>query len=126
MIQAGARLQIERALINSPMPAPYRDVTELIVTGWLEHQAVAIRGLPEDLAVDELARVLVAAVFGAQHISWVLTDRADIVDRVPEIIRVAIPAGAADADQPRLGTPSKTNQAGSPGLTPGGFLFTSP
>jgi AcrR family transcriptional regulator len=97
LIQAGARLQIERALITTPLPTPYQDVTELII-GWLE-QARESGELGAEVAIDEVVQVLVSAVFGAQHISWVLSERADLVDRVHGIIRVVLPVAAAEADR---------------------------
>ncbi|MEU6219506.1 ScbR family autoregulator-binding transcription factor [Streptomyces sp. NPDC047022] len=89
MIQAGARLQIERSLIGAEMPTPYVGYTES-VTRWLRQAKQEIR------CPEATARVLVSAFFGAQHISWILNDRADIADRVQEILGAVLPgAGAA-------------------------------
>lgn len=84
-IKAGSRLQIERPYIKGDMPVPYVGFTDLL-TELLEncHKAGTLR------ATDpaSLARVLRAALFGAQHISWVQANRQDVVDRVQEIIDV--------------------------------------
>ena len=47
-------------------------------------EAKEVDQLPEDADPEKLARVLVAAFFGAQHISWALNDRADLIARVQE------------------------------------------
>ncbi|GAA2744847.1 MULTISPECIES: ScbR family autoregulator-binding transcription factor [Kitasatospora] len=88
VIQAGARLQLERSLIDSALPQPYRDYTALLAR-WLDEAARA--GELTAATPEAFARVLVASLFGAQHISWVLTDRADIADRIQEIIQVTLP-----------------------------------
>jgi len=103
MVQAGARLQIERALIGADMPMPYRDYTESLAERF--QQAREEGQLPADADPDVTARVLVSAFFGAQHISWVLNDRADVTDRIQEVLRAVLPRttaqnadGAAYAD----------------------------
>lgn len=83
-IKAGARLQIERPYIKAEMPIPYVGFTTLL-TELLKECRDAGR-LPEEARPEALARVLVSALFGAQHISWVQSDRADIVERVEEIV----------------------------------------
>ncbi|MFJ9537131.1 ScbR family autoregulator-binding transcription factor [Streptomyces sp. NPDC101225] len=93
MVQAGARLQIERSLIGAEMPMPYLGYTESL-TVWLR-QARAEGHLPTGTSPEATARVLVSAFFGAQHISWVLDDRADIADRVREILAAVVPLAAA-------------------------------
>lgn len=87
--QAGARLQIERTLIDSPLPPPYRDYTETVLQ-WLRE--AEDDGNAVGIAPEAVARVLVASLFGTQHISWVLTDRADITDRVEEVVQVVLGA----------------------------------
>ncbi|MFB8246310.1 ScbR family autoregulator-binding transcription factor [Streptomyces sp. NPDC001046] len=83
-IKAGARLQIERPYIKAEMPVPYVGFTSLIVDLLKECQAAG--RLPQSAVPEALARVLISALFGAQHISWVQNDRADIVARVEEIV----------------------------------------
>ncbi|MEU1480948.1 ScbR family autoregulator-binding transcription factor [Streptomyces sp. NPDC005760] len=82
IVQAGARLQIERPQIDAQLPTPYLDWTEL-----LESLLVSARErgeLREEVRPAAAARSLVAAFFGTQHISDVLHDRADVVDRWAE------------------------------------------
>jgi AcrR family transcriptional regulator len=94
VIQAGARLQLERQLIGVRLPLPYEAYTALI-TSWLARDRAAdTRG---DLPAPEiLATVLVSAFFGAQHISWVLDDRADLVERTTDLVRTIIPSAEKD------------------------------
>lgn len=91
-VQAGARLQIERSLIGADLPMPYLGYTDSVTT-WLQ-RAKDTAQLPTDAQPEALARVLVSAFFGAQHISWVLNDRADIAERVQELIDVVVPRPA--------------------------------
>jgi hypothetical protein len=44
--------------------------------------------------IASMARVIVAAFFGSQHISWVQNNREDLTDRVQEIIDIIIPRHA--------------------------------
>ncbi|MCX5388091.1 ScbR family autoregulator-binding transcription factor [Streptomyces sp. NBC_00083] len=95
VIRAGARLQIEQSLIETDLPAPFVGYTET-VTGLLR-AAHAEGALPGGHDPEAVGRVLVSAFFGAQHMSWVMNDRADIAERVREILSVVLP-GAADAE----------------------------
>lgn len=90
MMQAGARLQIERALIGIDLPVPFQDYTELTRT-WLE-RAVSLGELRHSTPPQPLARVIVSAFFGAQHISWILHDREDIAERVLEVVEAVLPS----------------------------------
>ncbi|MET8609590.1 ScbR family autoregulator-binding transcription factor [Streptomyces misionensis] len=83
VIQAGARLQIEHSQIGSALPVPYREYTDILARWLLEDTR---DGRPP----QALARVLVSAVFGAQHISWILDGRADIVERIEEIVAATL------------------------------------
>ena len=82
-IQAAARLQIERSLINADVPAPY--------VGWinamtaLTRQAKEAGELREGLEPEAAANVIVAAFFGMQHVSDVRTGRADQRERYTEL-----------------------------------------
>lgn len=89
VIQAGARLQIEQSLIDADLPAPFVDFTERI-TGLLR-QAAEAGELPGGSSPEALGRVLVSAFFGAQYMSWILNARADIFDRVQEILAAVLP-----------------------------------
>jgi AcrR family transcriptional regulator len=88
-VHAGARLQIERPYIKAELPVPYVDILE-VLTQLLDecHRAGT---LPPGTDPGALARALGSAVFGAQHISWVLNERQDIVSRVEEIIDAFVP-----------------------------------
>ncbi|WP_234433458.1 ScbR family autoregulator-binding transcription factor [Streptomyces sp. NRRL WC-3549] len=88
-VHAGARLQIERPYIKAELPVPYVGTLE-VLTELLE-QCRKAGSLPEDTRPEALARALGSAVFGAQHISWVLNDREDVVERVEEIIDAFVP-----------------------------------
>ncbi|MEV2255681.1 ScbR family autoregulator-binding transcription factor [Streptomyces sp. NPDC050147] len=90
MMQAGARLQIESALIGIDLPVPFQDYTGLVRT-WLE-RAVALGELQHSTPPHALARVIVSAFFGTQHISWVLHDRQDIAERVLEVAETVLPS----------------------------------
>ena len=82
LMKAGARLQTER------LPAPF--VTFDAVVESLLDKADAAGQLPAGISAGVLSRVVVEAVFGAQHISWVHSDRADIVERMDELVRVLL------------------------------------
>ncbi|MFD4528598.1 ScbR family autoregulator-binding transcription factor [Streptomyces sp. NPDC058470] len=88
-IHAGARLQIEQAYIKAELPVPYTGTLD-VLTELLEKCSQAGR-LPEGSNPAALARALGAAVFGAQHISWVLNGREDVVERVEEVVEAFVP-----------------------------------
>jgi AcrR family transcriptional regulator len=92
MVQAGARLQIERSLIGADLPMPYLGYTESLVS-WFR-QAQDEGQLATETSPEVTARILVSAFFGAQHISWVLNDRADLTERVREILDTVVPRPA--------------------------------
>ncbi|MFJ8982424.1 ScbR family autoregulator-binding transcription factor [Streptomyces sp. NPDC102282] len=83
IVQAGARLQLERPHIDAELPPPYVDwtslLTELLTAA--KHEGQIKAGTDPAAA----ARALVAGFFGMQHISDVLQHRADIVDRWQEV-----------------------------------------
>ncbi|WP_282083719.1 ScbR family autoregulator-binding transcription factor [Streptomyces tendae] len=90
VMQAGARLQIERALIGTDLPVPFQAYTSLVST-WLE-KAVELGELRHTTPPGAMARVIVAAFFGTQHISWVLHDRRDIAERTLELVEAVLPS----------------------------------
>ncbi|MEV0193191.1 ScbR family autoregulator-binding transcription factor [Kitasatospora purpeofusca] len=94
VVQAGARLQVERPQIEAELPIPYLDWTELL-TGLLT-RAEALGELRAGVRPRVAARSLVAAFFGAQHISDVLRERADIVERWAETAELLFRAIRAD------------------------------
>ncbi|MFI8824647.1 ScbR family autoregulator-binding transcription factor [Streptomyces sp. NPDC053431] len=89
VMQAGARLQIERSMITPELPTPFADYSD-IITRWL-HRGTQDGTLPSATNPTALAQVLVSAFFGAQHISWTLTNRADLPMRTHTIIQTVIP-----------------------------------
>ncbi|MFD8306862.1 ScbR family autoregulator-binding transcription factor [Streptomyces sp. NPDC059690] len=92
VMQAGARLQIERNLVDADMPTPFSGFTQLITE--LLAQAKDEDMLRPTTDIASMARVIVAAFFGSQHISWVQHNREDLTDRVQEIIDITIPGHA--------------------------------
>ncbi|MCM2416250.1 MULTISPECIES: ScbR family autoregulator-binding transcription factor [unclassified Streptomyces] len=90
VMQAGARLQIERALIGIDLPVPFQNYTRM-VCAWLE-MADEQGELQHAAPPRALARVIVSAFFGTQHISWVLHNRSDIADRTLEVIEAVLPS----------------------------------
>ncbi|MET7290106.1 ScbR family autoregulator-binding transcription factor [Streptomyces sp. NPDC005573] len=86
--QAGARLQIERNLVEADLPTPFSSFTQLITE--LLVQARDEGGWQPAAEPAVVARVVVAAFFGGQHISWIEHDRADLTDRVREILAVVL------------------------------------
>lgn len=87
--QAGARLQIERSLINAKLQSPFVDYTAILER--LLTRAAEAGQLPEGSRPDTLARVLISAFFGVQHITWVKNDRADIVAGIHEVLEAVLP-----------------------------------
>ncbi|MGW2569589.1 ScbR family autoregulator-binding transcription factor [Streptomyces sp. NPDC001537] len=92
VMQAGARLQIERNLVDADMPTPFSGFTQLITELLAQAQDEDMLRPTTDVAAT--ARVIVAAFFGSQHISWVQHNREDLTDRVQEIIDITIPRRA--------------------------------
>jgi AcrR family transcriptional regulator len=80
--QAGARLQLERSLIGSPLPAPYVGWAELL--SGIFSTARESGELRSGVEPDEAARTVVAAFFGMQHISDTLHARSDVMERWAE------------------------------------------
>jgi AcrR family transcriptional regulator len=92
VMQAGARLQIERNLVDADLPTPFSEFTQLITELLAQAQDEGTLRPPADIA--SMARVIVAAFFGSQHISWVQHNREDLTDRVQEIIDITLPRHA--------------------------------
>ncbi len=83
VMQAGARLQLERPHIDAELPTPYLEWTQLLTS--LLVTARYSGELREGIDPEAGARTLVSAFFGMQHISDVLAHRADIVERWSEV-----------------------------------------
>lgn len=79
IVQAGARLQIERPHIDAELPTPYVDWVSLLES--LLTSAQGAGELRADVVPGHAARALVSAFFGSQHVSDVLSGRADVVAR---------------------------------------------
>lgn len=94
VIQAGARLQLERRLVGVRLPVPFAAHTERITT-WLAQERAG-RAARDAAPPETLATVLVSAFFGAQHLSWVLSDRDDLMERTHALIRTLVPAAEPD------------------------------
>jgi AcrR family transcriptional regulator len=92
VMQAGARLQIERNLVDADMPTPFSGFTQLITELLAQAQDEGTLRTTTDIA--SMARVVVAAFFGSQHISWVQHNREDLTDRIQEIIDAILPRHA--------------------------------
>ncbi|MFF7588390.1 ScbR family autoregulator-binding transcription factor [Kitasatospora purpeofusca] len=94
VVQAGTRLQVERPQIDAELPTPYVDWTELLAG--LLSRAEALGELRAGVRPWTAARSLVAAFFGTQHISDVLHERADVVERWAETAELLFRAIRAD------------------------------
>ncbi|MET9504248.1 ScbR family autoregulator-binding transcription factor [Streptomyces sp. NPDC006622] len=120
VFQSAVRLQKELFLFDNQLPTPFvsfiEAVGELLAEGKLRGQ------LPEDADPRALARVLVAAFYGAQHISWVLTGRADVVERVREVIDAIIPRRSPEPP----GEPAQTLRSEQPPWTSTAPSHSSP
>ncbi|MFJ4090800.1 ScbR family autoregulator-binding transcription factor [Kitasatospora sp. NPDC089913] len=94
LVRAGTRLQVERPQIDAELPTPYVDWTELLAG--LLARAEALGELRAGIRPRAAARSLVAALFGTQHISDVLHERADIVEHWAETAELLFRAIRAD------------------------------
>jgi AcrR family transcriptional regulator len=100
VVTAGVRLSFERGLVNADMPTPF--------VGWISQlQSMFTRARREGLLRPGVmpaptARALVGAFFGIQHVSEMLTSRADLEARLDEFWRVFLAGIAVDADWPAM------------------------
>ncbi|MFG2298622.1 ScbR family autoregulator-binding transcription factor [Streptomyces sp. NPDC048603] len=102
LVQASARLQLERSVIEVPLPTPFVGWTALLTE--LFEAARAEGGLRPECRPEVLARVVVAAFFGVQHISDALHQRADIVERWQEVKETLLPGICAPGTAAALTT----------------------
>jgi AcrR family transcriptional regulator len=89
LVQASARLQIERSTIGIPLPTPFVGWTELMTD--LFETAHRDGYLRPECSPQAAARVIVAAFFGIQHISDTLHERRDILERWDEVKQLVFP-----------------------------------
>jgi AcrR family transcriptional regulator len=88
VVQAGARLQIERLDAQFDLPAPF-DVYGRLLSDFVG-RAYDSGEFDTGIGQASLVRVLLSAMFGTQHISWVRSDRADMRERTEEVIQALI------------------------------------
>jgi AcrR family transcriptional regulator len=88
VVQAGARLQIERLDARFDLPAPF-DVYGRLLSDLVD-RACDSGEFDPGVGSASLVRVLLSAMFGTQHISWVRSDRADMRERTEEVIQALI------------------------------------
>ncbi|GJF29034.1 TetR family transcriptional regulator [Kitasatospora sp. NE20-6] len=88
--QAAVRLQAERVSIDVDLPLPFVDYIAFI--SLLLTRAADAGLLPAHVEPAALARTLVSSFFGVQHVSWILNDRADIVERIDELLDLLLPS----------------------------------
>lgn len=98
LITAGVRLSFERGLVNAAMPTPFVGwVTELHnLFGKARREGL----LRPDVMPTSTARALVGGFFGVQHVSEMLTGRADLEARLDEFWRVFLVGIAAEPNWP--------------------------
>jgi AcrR family transcriptional regulator len=94
IVQAGARLQLERPQIDAELPTPYVNWVSLLES--LLRSAKDLGELRADVEPGRAARSLVSAFFGSQHVSDVLNDRADVVERWKDLSDLLFRALRAD------------------------------
>ncbi|MEU6505028.1 ScbR family autoregulator-binding transcription factor [Streptomyces sp. NPDC046942] len=94
IVQAGARLQIERPQIDAELPTPYVDWIALLRS--LLTAAEEAGELRPGVEPERAARSLVSAFFGSQHVSDVLSGRADVVARWADLSELLFRAIRAD------------------------------
>jgi AcrR family transcriptional regulator len=107
VFQAAVRLHTENALTGTSSPTPFVSYIEML--SGLLREARDKGDLVPGRDPDAMARVLVAAFFGAQHISWALHGRADIIERIQEVIDLAVP------ERPNLLLGTHSSRAGARG-----------
>ncbi|MFF8866338.1 ScbR family autoregulator-binding transcription factor [Streptomyces sp. NPDC015139] len=94
IVQAGARLQLERPQIEAELPTPYVDWISLLESLLVSAQEAG--ELRPGVEPGPAARSLVSAFFGSQHVSDVLSGRADVVRRWRDLSDLLFRAIRAD------------------------------
>ncbi|MFI9205649.1 ScbR family autoregulator-binding transcription factor [Streptomyces sp. NPDC053048] len=96
VVQASARLQLERSLFNAPLPVPYVGWTELLSS--LLADAKEAGQLRVDVVPEVAAGAIVSGFFGVQHVSDALHRRSDLPDRWREMGDLVFRSISAVAD----------------------------
>jgi AcrR family transcriptional regulator len=91
---AGTRLQAERSLIGTTLPPPY--VESIASLAAVLAQARGAGQLRKGVDPEAAARMIVATAFGTQHISGVLHQHADLLERWAETRDLLFYSIAAD------------------------------
>lgn len=91
VVRASSRLQIERSTIGVLLPAPFVGWT-LLLTDLLRSAEKAGQLRPGGSEPEAIARVLVAAFFGVQHIADTLNQRELLLERWQEVKNLVLPA----------------------------------
>ncbi|TFB53414.1 ScbR family autoregulator-binding transcription factor [Cryobacterium sp. Sr3] len=90
IVRAGIRLTLEAAAFGHLVQEPYEDwirsMSELAALAQLQGD------LHPSLDTDKLARYIVASFTGVQMVSEVLTDRADVLERVHQMWDLLLPS----------------------------------
>ncbi|WP_399927306.1 ScbR family autoregulator-binding transcription factor [Streptomyces kanamyceticus] len=79
VVQAGARLQIERTSVTARLPVPYVGWVELLTS--LLREARDAGQLRAEVVPEAAANAVVAGFFGVQHVSESLHGRSDLLER---------------------------------------------
>jgi AcrR family transcriptional regulator len=91
---AGTRLQAERSLIGTTLPPPY--VESIASMSAVLAQARGAGQLRKGVDPEAAARTIVATTFGTQHISGVLHQHSDLLERWAEARELLFYSIAAD------------------------------
>lgn len=91
---AGTRLQAERSLIGTTLPPPY--IESIASLAAVLAQARGAGQLRRGVDPEAAARMIIATAFGTQHISGVLHQHADLLERWAETRDLLFYSIAAD------------------------------
>jgi len=89
VVRAGIRLTFEATAFGPPVRGPYEDW--IAVMEQLTERAKAELQVRPSIAAGTFARYLVASFTGVQMVSGVLTDRADVMQRIEEMWEIVLP-----------------------------------
>ena len=99
VVRAGLRMQLEHAIIESDLgrqlPTPY--VTWIKNLAVVAEEGQASGDMTRDAAAVDLASNLVESYFGIQHVSFRLSNGADLISRISRWWTILLPALATPA-----------------------------